>query len=40
MSRPKERFELIRQNREVVEAALKQGEIDDLEGTQLTVADG
>ena len=40
MPRQAERFELIRQNREVVEAALKEGEIDYLDGTQLTVADG
>lgn len=40
MAMQAERFELLRQNQEEVEAALKQGEIDQVSGTQLTVADG
>ena len=40
MSMQAERFELIRQNRDIVEAALQEGEIDHLLGTPLTVADG
>jgi len=35
-----EPFRLIRQNREIVAEALRDGDFDDLFGTQLTVADG
>ncbi|MBI4641117.1 MAG: hypothetical protein HY731_10510 [Candidatus Tectomicrobia bacterium] len=37
---PLEAFRLIQENREVVAQALREGELDDLLGTQLTVADG